>query len=325
MRRRDFIAAMLGGAAAWPVSAPAQQKAMPVIGFLNGASPQGYALYVESFRQGLKDAGYIEGENVTIEYRWAEGDYRRLPALADDLVRLQVAVIVANTQAARAAKAATTSIPIVFLTAFDPVRTGLVASLARPGGNVTGLSIYSSALAARHLGLLREFKPAITSIAVLANPDNPGTAPYLDEAEATAQTLGQQLRILNASTPAEVDAAFARLPQLGAGALIIVPDAFLLDRRDQLVALAARHPIPALFTAADFVAAGGLMSYGANLADQYRQAGIYAGKILKGANPAELPVLQPTKFELRINLKTATALGIEIPATLMAIADEVIE
>ncbi len=324
MRRRDLIVALAAAPAAWARLTHAQ-PAMPVVGFLNGASAQGYALYVDAFRHGLKEAGYSDGENVVIEYRWAEGDYRRLPALADDLARLQVAVIVANTQAALAAKAATTSIPIVFLTAFDPVRTGLVASLARPGGNVTGLSLYSSALAARHLGLLREFKPAITSIAVLANPDNPGTAPYLREAETTAQTLGQQLHILNTRTPAEIDAAFAMLPQLGAGALIIVPDAFLLDRRDQLVALAARHPIPALFVGGDYVAAGGLMSYGANLADQYRQAGIYTGKILKGAKPAELPVLQPTKFELRINLKTAAALGIEIPATLMAIADEVIE
>jgi putative tryptophan/tyrosine transport system substrate-binding protein len=325
MRRRDFIAAMLGGAAAWPVSAPAQQKAMPVIGFLNGASAAGYTLYVDAFRRGLKEAGYNDGENVVIEYRWAEGDYPRLPEFAADLVRRNVAVIVANTQAALAARAATSSIPIVFLTAFDPVRTGLVESFNRPGGNVTGLSIYSSALAARHLALLREFTPPITSVAVLANPGNPGTAPYLEEAQTAAQTLGLQLRVLNASTDGEVDAAFATLPTLGAGALTIVPDAFLLDRRDQLVELAARHAIPVVYTGRDYVAAGGLMSYGANLADQYRQAGTYAGKILKGVRPADLPVLQPTKFDLAINLKTAKALGIEIPPTLMAIADEVIE
>jgi putative tryptophan/tyrosine transport system substrate-binding protein len=322
MRRRDFTIVMIG-AAGWPLAASAQR--MPVVGFLNGASPEGYAIYVDGFRQGLKEAGFIEGDNVAIEYRWAEGRYDRLPRLAGDLVHRQVSVIVANTQAALAAKAATTSIPIVFLTAFDPVRTGLVESFSRPRGNLTGLTLYSSSLAARHLGILREFKPAITSIAVLANPGNPGTAPYLDEARATAQTLGQQLHILNATTSPEIDAAFATLPQLGAGALVIVPDAFLLDRRDQLGVLAARHPIPVLSVSRDQVAAGGLMSYGANLADQYRQAGIYAARILKGAKPAELPVLQPTKFELVINLKTAKALGIEIPATLMAIADEVIE
>jgi ABC-type uncharacterized transport system substrate-binding protein len=322
MKRRDFTI-VLAGAAGWPLVASAQGT--PVVGFLNGASSEGYGLYVDGFRQGLKEAGFVDGDNVAIEYGWAEGRYDRLPRLASDLVHRRVSVIVANTQAALAAKAATQSIPIVFLTAFDPVRTGLVESFNRPRGNLTGLTLYSSSLAARHLGILREFKPAITSVAVLANPSNPGTPPYLEEARATAQTLGQALHILNAATSAEIDAAFAMLPQLGAGALVIVPDAFLLDRRDQLAVLAARHSIPVLSVSRDQVTAGALMSYGANLADQYRQAGIYAGRILKGAKPAELPVLQPTKFELVINLNAAKALGIEIPATLMAIADEVLE
>jgi putative ABC transport system substrate-binding protein len=326
MRRRDFLLLFgYGIAASWPRSARAQQGAKPVIGFLNAASPQGYSLYVDAFRQGLREAGYSEGENVAIEYRWADGDYDRLPALATDLVRRQVAVIVANTQAAPAAKAATQSIPIVFLTAVDPVSAGLVASLNRPRGNVTGVSIISGALAGRHVGLVRELKPGNTSVALLENPSNPATGPYLGEAQAAARTLGQQLHVLSAGTDAEIDAAFAKLSPLGAGALVIVPDAFFLDRRDRLVALATRHGVPMLSWARDFATAGCLMSYGASLVDQYRQTGVYAGKILKGAKPGDLPVLQPTKFELVINLNTAKALGVEIPPSLLAIADEVIE
>jgi putative ABC transport system substrate-binding protein len=326
MRRRDFIVALASVVAvSTPLFALAQQAAMPVVGFLNGASPHGYALYVGAFRQGLKEACYVEGENVAIEYRWAEGDYDRLPELAVDLVRCHMAVIVANTQAASPAKAATQSIPIVFITGFDPVNAGLVASLNRPGGNVTGVSMMTGALATRHIGLVRELKPDITSIAVLANPSNPNTELYLKEARAAARTLGQQLHVVNAGTVAEIDAAFATLSSLGAGALIVAPDALLVVRRDQLVALAAHTGVPALYGQRDVVDAGGLMSYGSNIADQFRQAGVYAGKILNGAKPADLPVLQPTKFDLVINLKAAKALNIEIPPTLMAIADEVIE
>ena len=325
MRRREFLWLLGGAAAVWPFVARAQQLALPVVGFLNGASPQGYALYADAFRQGLKEAGYTEGDNVAIEYRWAEGRYDRLPDLAADLVRRHVAVIVANTQAALPAKAATHSIPIVFVAALDPVGAGLVDSFNRPGSNVTGVSIVTNALGGRHVGLIRELKPGVTSIALLANPSTPATRPYVNDAAAAARTLGKQLRVVNASTVAEIDAAFATLPQLGAGALIVAPDAFFLAQRDQLAALAARSGIPALFTQRDFVEAGGLMSYSASLADDYRQAGVYAGKILKGAKPADLPVLQPTKFELVINLKTAKSLGLTVPPALFAQADEVIE
>jgi ABC-type uncharacterized transport system substrate-binding protein len=322
---RRAVVALLGSAAVWPLSAWAQQSPMPVVGFLNGASPQGYALYADAFRLGLKQSGYTEGENVAIEYRWAEGHYEWLPDFAADLVHRNVAVIVANTQAAPVAKAATQSIPIVFLASFDPVEAGLVESLNRPGSNVTGVSIISSALGGRHVGLLRELSPALTSIALLANPGSPGTAPYIKDAEAAAQTLGKQIHVLNAGTVAEIDAAFATLPQIGAGALIVVPDAFFLAQREQLAALAMRGGIPTLFARRAWVEAGGLMSYGPSLADEYRQAGVYAGKILKGAKPTDLPVLQPTTFELVINLNTAKALALEIPPSLLAIADEVIE
>jgi len=323
MRRRDFIVIL--GAALWHLAARAEQPAIPVVGFLNSASPEGYARYAASFRQGLKESGYSEGDNVAIEYRWAEGHYDRFQDLAADLVRRKVAVIVANTQAALAAKAATQSIPIVFLTAFDPVKAGLVESLNRPAGNMTGISLMTGELGGRNVGLIRELKPAVTVIALLANPGSPAAAPFIEDAQRAAHTLGTQLYVLNASTAAEIEAAFAGSLQLRAGALIVAPDAFFLAQRDQLVALAAHHGIPTLYSRREWVDAGGLMSYGPSLADEYRQAGLYAGKILKGAKPADLPVLRPTKFDLVINLNTAKALGLEIPPTLLAIADAAIE
>ena len=323
MRRRELILTLAGAVLASPLVARAQRS--PVVGFLNGASPQGYTSYVAGFLEGLREAGYRDGENVAIEYRWAEGAYERLPQLAADLVQRQVAVIVANTPAAPAAKAATASIPIVFLSAFDPISAGLVASLNHPGGNVTGVSIILSALAAKQLGLLRELNPGVTSIALLVNPDNPTAEPYVNDAQAAAQTLGQQIRILSARTEGEIDAAFAALPELHAGALIVGPDGFLISRRDQIVAQAARQRMPTLAGARDVTAAGGLMSYGPSLVDQYRQAGLYAGKILKGTKPADLPVLQPAKFEFVINLGAAKALGITFPPSLFARADEMIE
>jgi putative ABC transport system substrate-binding protein len=321
MRRREFITLLGGTAISWPLAARAQQAAMPVIGFLNGVSPQAYALNVAGFLQGLKETGYIEGQNVTIEYRWAEGQYDRLPGMVADLVRRQVAVIVANTPAAPAAKAATTKIPIVFLSGDDPVQNGLVTSLNRPGGNVTGLTLISSALEGKQLGMLRELVPAATSIAFLVNPTNPNSEANVRGAQEAARTLGQQIHILNASTETEIDPAF----QVRSDALVVAPDGFFINRSDQLVALAVRHAVPTMYPFRGFTAAGGLMSYGVSLPDQYRQLGAYTGKILQGAKPADLPVLQPTKFELVINLKTAKTLGLTIPPGVLAIADEVIE
>jgi putative tryptophan/tyrosine transport system substrate-binding protein len=324
IRRRDFIG-VLGTAVAAPLLARADQAATPVIGFLNGASRQGYAPYLAGFLQGLSEAGYREGQNVAIEYSWAEGDYDRLQGLAADLVRHQVAVLVANTPAAPFAKAATASIPIVFIASFDPVAHGLVPSIGHPGGNVTGVSLITSVLAPKQMGLLHELNPAITSIALLMNPGNPNGESYANDAQTAAQALGQQLHILSARTATEIDAAFATLPALHPGALILGPDGFLIGRRDQVVALIAPLKLPTLAGLRDFAAAGGLMSYGPSLVDQYRQAGVYAGKILSGAKPADLPVLQPTKFEFVLNLRAAKALGITFPPSLFARADEVIE
>jgi putative tryptophan/tyrosine transport system substrate-binding protein len=321
VKRREFIT-LLGGAAAWPLAVRAQQAGkLPTIGFLNGASPQAYGRNVAGFLQGLKETGYIEGQNVTIEYRWAEGQYDRLPGLAADLVRRQVAVIAANTPAAPAAKAATTRIPIVFLSGDDPVEHGLVTSLNRPGGNVTGVSTFASALAGKQLGVFRELVPTATSIAVLVNPTNPNSEAYVRGAQEAARTLGQQIHIVNASTETEIDQAF----QGRADPLVVAPDAFLINRIDQLVALAARHALPTMYAFREFPEAGGLIGYGTNLPDLYRQVGVYTGKVLQGAKPADLPVLQPTKFELVINLKAARALGLTIPPGVLAIADEVIE
>jgi putative ABC transport system substrate-binding protein len=300
---------------------------MPVVGFLHGASADGAAYQVTAFRQGLNQTGYVEGQNVTIEYRWAEGQYNRLPALATDLVAHPLAVIATagGISSVLAAKAVTKAIPIVFLTGDDPVKFGLVASLNRPGGNLTGVSFLSPVLEAKRVELLRVLVPTATTIAVLVNPNSPGAEARLGDVREAARLLGQQVSIVNAGSEGDFEAAFARLVQQGAGALIVVSDPLFNNHRDQLTALTARHTIPAIYFDREFALAGGLMSYGTSIADAYRQLGIYAGRIVKGEKPADLPVVQPTKFELVINLKTAKALGLNIPDKLLALADEVIE
>ena len=325
IRRREFIVA-LGGAAAWPLPGRAQQPAMPTVGFLHGMSPASHAPYVAAFRQGLKDTGYVDEQNLAIEYRWAEGQYARLPALAVDLVHRKVAVIAATggTATARAAKAASTLIPIVFVTADDPVETGLVASLNRPGGNLTGVSIISAALRAKNLELLHELVPTAV-VAILVNPDNPAIENQVKDAQLAASTLGKTIHLLTARTEQDIDAAFSSLIQKHTGALIVSTDPFFVARRDQLVALAARHAVPTVYFLREFVTAGGLMSYGTSLTEANRLSGIYAGRLLKGEKPAELPVQQSSKVELVINLKTAKALGLTFPITLLGRADEVIE
>jgi putative ABC transport system substrate-binding protein len=326
MRRRTFITLLGGAAAAWPLAARGQQTAMPVIGFLHGASPEGYAPMVSALRQGLKEAGYVEGHNVAIEYRWAEGHYDRLPALAADLVRRQVAgIITGGTPPAFAAKAATSTIPIVINVGIDPVQSGLVASLSRPGGNVTGLALLTVELAAKRLELLHELLRTATVLAMLVNPTTPLTEPETRGVRDAAHSLGLQLHVLNASTEGEIDAAFRSLVALRVGALVVSVDVFLNNQRAQIVALAARHAVPAIYGVREFAAAGGLMSYGNDLADAYRQSGIYAAKILMGATPADLPVQQVVRVEFVINLKTAKTLGLTFPITLLGRADEVIE
>jgi putative ABC transport system substrate-binding protein len=326
MRRRKFIALLGGAAAAWPLAARAQQPAMPVIGFLNGTSPEGYEPFLSAFRQGLSEAGYVENHNVAIEYRWAKGHYDRLPELAADLVHRGVTVIAAtSTPANRIAKAATTTIPIVFTTSSDPVALGLVASLSRPGGNVTGVVTLNVELGSKRLELLREVVAADTAIVVLANPANPNFEAQLTDLQTAARSIGQRIVVVTAETEGDIDAAFARLAQEQAGAVLVNTDAFLFSRREQLAALAKRHAVPAIFDRREFAAAGGLMSYGGSVTDAYRLAGGYTGRILKGEKPADLPVQQATKVELTLNLKTAKALGLNLPLTLLGRADEVIE
>jgi putative tryptophan/tyrosine transport system substrate-binding protein len=327
MRRREFITLLGSAAAACPLAARAQQPTTPVIGFLDAKSADSSTHYVTAFRQGLKEAGYVEGQNIALEFRWADGQYDRLPALAADLVRRQVAVIaVISPNAALAAKAATTTIPIVFQTGTDPVEVGLVTSLNRPGGNLTGISRLAAELAPKLLELLRQTAPNAAVIAFLMNPSAYNAELKTQEAQAAARSLGlQQLQVLNAETEHDIDAAFATLIQRPAGALVIGQDVFFNSRIEQLADLALRYAVPAIYSLREFAAAGGLMSYGASLADQYRLVALYVGRILKGEKPADLPIQQATKFELVINLKTAKALGLTVPPSVLAIADEVIE
>jgi putative tryptophan/tyrosine transport system substrate-binding protein len=328
MGRREFITLLGGAAAAWPLPARAQQPAMPVIGFLNITSPDGYGERLRGFRQGLKDTGYVEGENVAIEYRWAEDQTDRLPPLADELVRRRVAVIttLGTTNSALAAKTATTTIPIVFAVGEDPVRLGLVASLARPGGNLTGINFFNSELTAKRLELLLELVPTATRVAVLINPTETANAEItVRDVQSAARAIGLQIHVHRASTGREIEAVFATFGHARPDALFVVGDALFNSRRVQLVHLATRHGIPATYGSRVYPEIGGLMSYGTNIMDAFRQAGVYTGRILKGAKPAELPVVQSTKFELVINHPTARMLGLAVPDKLLARADEVIE
>jgi putative ABC transport system substrate-binding protein len=325
--RRQFISAMGGAAATWPLAARAGQPAVPVIGILSSLSSSNITSRMPPFRQGLKESDYTEGQNVAMEYRVAEGQYDRLPALAADLVDRKVALIFAagGADPAKAAKAATTTIPIVFVSAGDPFKAGIVTSLGRPAGNITGVSLLVSALEAKRLGLLHEIVPGTASIGVLANPKVTDADLELRELQEAASAINRQINIVRASTETEIDAAFATLAQQAPGALLVAADPLFTSRRDQVVALAARYKLPAIYFQREFVDNGGLISYAPDFADGYRQAGVYVGKILKGTKPADLPVMQPTKFELVINLKTAKALGLNIPSGVLAIADEVIE
>jgi ABC-type uncharacterized transport system substrate-binding protein len=327
VKRREFVT-LLGSAAAWPLAARAQQPAMPVIGFLSVTFAGEQPHWLTAFRRGLSESGFVEGQNVSIEYRWAGGQYHRLPELADDLIRRRVSVIVtsASTPAALAAKAATTTIPIVFGVGDDPVKLGLVASLSRPDSNATGINFFSTELIKKRLGILRELLPRTARIGVLVNPSNVESAERtVKDVKAAAPEIGLQVQVLNASNGDEIDAAFAALVNERADALLIAPDAFFNSRRVQIAILAARHLVPAIYTVRDYPEVGGLISYGTNVTDAIRQQGVYAGRILKGIKPANLPVVQSTKFELVINLKTAKAFGLEVPPTLLARADEVIE
>ncbi len=327
MRRRDFIKVVVGSTAVWPFTARAQQPTLPAIGFLNSASPKPWENYVAGFRTGLKDVGYVDGQNVTIEFRWAEGHYDRLPDMAADLVRRKVNVLVATggDPSVVAAKAATSTIPIVFTTGVDPVRNGFVTSLSHPGGNMTGVNLFVTILDGKRLDLLRALVPRVQLIAALFNPSRPEHASHMKEIQEAARTIRQQIQILLARDEAAIDAAFANAAQLHAGAILVGSDPFFNSQRDKIIALAARYSIPAIYEQREFALAGGLMSYGTNLTDGYRQVGVYAGRILKGEKPGDLPIVQSSKFEFVINLKTAKALGLTIPQGLLNAADEVIE
>jgi putative ABC transport system substrate-binding protein len=325
MKRREFIALICGPAAAWPLAARAQPPAMPVVGILSSASLSAFTDLLGAFRQGLKESGYTEGQNVAIESRWAEGHFERLPELAAELVQLRAAVIVTTGGSSNlAAKAATSTIPHVFLSQDDPVKVGLVMSLNRPGGNATGMSLLTSALVAKRLEFVRQLAPASAPLCYLMNPQAPEAKFHLSDMQAAARESGQQISVLNASSERDIDNVFTALAQRG-GALIVSTDPFFVSRFHQIVVLAAYHKIPAIYDRREFVAAGGLISYGTHLPDAYRQIGMYAGRIIAGAKPSDLPVMQPTKFELVINLKTAKTLGLAIPPGVLAIADEVIE
>jgi putative ABC transport system substrate-binding protein len=328
IRRREIITLLGGAAAAWPLAARAQQPTMPVIGLLHSASAAAFAVPLAAFSKGLNAAGYVEGQNVAIEYRWAEGQNDHLPALAAELVRRRVAVIVTpgSTAATLAAKAATAAIPIVFTIGVDPVKIGLVASLNRPGGNATGMSDFGVELGAKRLGLLHELLPGAARFGVLVNPDNPFfTESFVTELQTAASAIGREIEVVTASTNSDIDAAFPTLVKKRADALLISPDALFFTRRVQLIMLSVRHALPALYHRRDITEAGGLMSYGSDLSEQYRQAGVYVGRILKGEKPAEMPVQLATRFEFVINLQTARTIALDIPPTLLARADEVIE
>jgi putative tryptophan/tyrosine transport system substrate-binding protein len=325
MKRRKFIT-LLGGAAVWPLAARAQQAAMPVIGFLSSSgSPVDRARFLTAFRQGVRETGYVEGQNVVIEYRWAQDQHDRLPDFAADLVRRQVTVIAADTSSSIVAKAATTTIPIVFASGGDPVKLGLVASLNRPGGNVTGVTFVAAELGAKQVGLLHELQPGAARLGVLVDPNFAATQSFVSDVQAAALSIGKQIEVLEAPTGRDIDTAFARLAQKPIDGLLVAPSPFLINRRVQLVTLATYHRVPAIYPWREAVQTGGLMSYGTSITDAYRQAGVYTGRILKGEKPADLPVMQSIKFEFVINLNTARAFGLSFPPGLLAIADEVIE